>query len=209
MAQATAVFIQLAAAIGGIRDVIEVGHACGTDQRQGNRGTAIVHRRRRQQGRDRHATIGGIDVQLEAMPTDIVAMGLTLRAAVTIRGDLGHYLRQRLRTLPLDGRLLGGSTFLATPGPSPSLCRRRRDRRRSARSTARRSIKSTVASSPSPVLATKAFASQAHSCGWWPTPHHPGPVNSSTRTHSRTWITFSSFGVSVPTSSLSSEIYSC
>ncbi len=76
--------------------------------------------------------------------------------------------------------------------------------RRSARSTVRRSIKSTVASSPSKDLATKAFASQARSCGWRPTPHHPVSVNSSIRNHSRTWITFLSFVVSVPTTCLRS-----
>ncbi len=48
---------------------------------------------------------------LVAMPTDFVALGIALRAAVTIRGNLGHHLRQSLLTLPLDGRLLGGSAF--------------------------------------------------------------------------------------------------
>ncbi len=81
--------------------------------------------------------------------------------------------------------------------------------RRSARSMARRSIRPAVVVSPSTALATKAFASQARSQGGRPMPAQVDTVNSSMRTHSRVWITFSSFGVSVPTSFFNSGSNSC
>ncbi len=83
------------------------------------------------------------------------------------------------------------------------------DSPRAARSMLRRSISAAVVVSPSTVLDTKAFASQARSWGGRPTPHHDAAVNSSIRTHSRVWMTFSSFGVSVPTWSRNSGSSSC
>jgi hypothetical protein len=58
-------------------------------------------------------------------------------------------------------------------------------------------------------LGHKAFASHARSKGGRPTPHHDVPVNSSMRTHSSVWTTFSSFGVSEPHCSANSGSNSC
>jgi len=76
--------------------------------------------------------------------------------------------------------------------------------RRRARSIVKRSMSPAVVVSLNTALATKAFASQARSCGGGPTPHQLDCVNSSIRTHSTMWMTFSSFGVSGPTSFLNS-----
>lgn len=298
MAQATAVLVQLPAAIGGIHDVIETGDAFSTDQRQRNGGTAVMHRGRRQQRRDGHPAVGGVEVQLVAVPADFVALGIALRAAITRGRDVLDHLCQGLLALATNGRLLGRRTGFTPPGASPPLRRGGRFRRarhhfrlgleqvrlrrghgrldfasrrtlasvdggaipaevpdqfitqirlderlmdafrqwpsensskarekvasegnflhigkpqmrRRARSMLRRSISAAVVASPSTALAAKVFASQARSCGWRPTPHHPEPVNSSMRTHSRIWMTFSSFGVSGPTSLRSSGSSSC
>ena len=73
MIQAAAVLMQFDAAIGGIHHVVKAGDALGAHQRQGNGSTAIVHRGRRQQCRNRHTTIGCVEMQLVAIPTDFVA----------------------------------------------------------------------------------------------------------------------------------------
>jgi hypothetical protein len=81
--------------------------------------------------------------------------------------------------------------------------------RRSARSTFSRSISAVVVLKPSTALATNALAIAPRSRGGRPIPSQLDSTNSSIRTHSSVWITFSSFGVSGPTSDLSSGINSC
>ena len=130
MAQASAMVTQPGAAIGGIHQVVEVDHALGTDQRQGDGGTTVVHRGARKQCGDGHATVSRVEVQLVAVPTDLAALGIALRAAVARRGDVLEHLRQRLPTLAMNGRFLGGGTDFAAPGPA-TLPRRGRRRFRS------------------------------------------------------------------------------
>ncbi len=48
VAQALAVLAQVGAAIGRIHEVVKVGDATGADQREGNGGQAVVHRRARE-----------------------------------------------------------------------------------------------------------------------------------------------------------------
>ncbi len=122
MVQAAAIIVQLQAAIGGIHHIVKMGDASLADQRQRNGCTAIVHRRRRQQGRDRHTAVGGINVQLAAIPAHLVALGIALRAVVAARRDLGEHLCQALLALTLNGRCFGRRARLAAPGaasPSP------------------------------------------------------------------------------------------
>lgn len=53
---------------GRIHEVVEVRYGLGTHQQQGYSGTAVEHRGRRQQGGNRHATVGGVQVRLVAVP---------------------------------------------------------------------------------------------------------------------------------------------
>ena len=115
MAEATAVLMQFEAAIGGIHDVVEIGDALRADQRQRNGGAAVVHRRGREQRCNRHTTVGGVQVQLVAIPADFVPLGIALGAAVARRGDVLEHLRQALLALALEGRHLGGCTDFAAP----------------------------------------------------------------------------------------------
>ena len=126
MAQAAAVLMQLEAAIGCIHDVVEIGDALRADQRQGDGCAAVVHRGRGQQRRNGHATVGGVQVQLVAVPADFVPLGIALGAAVARRGDVLEHLRQALLALALEGRNLGGSTNFAAPGATAFLRRGRR-----------------------------------------------------------------------------------
>lgn len=48
-----------------------------------------------------------------------------------------------------------------------------------------------------PIWRQRHWPAQAHSTGGRPTPHPDSLVNSSMRTHSRVWMSFSSFGVSM------------
>ncbi len=129
MAQAAAVLMQLEAAIGCIHDVVEIGDALRADQRQGDGCAAVVHRGRGQQRRNRHAAVGGVQVQLVAVPADFVPLGIALGATVAPRGDVREHLRQALLALALEGRNLGGGTDFAAPGAAAFL-RRDRGRRR-------------------------------------------------------------------------------
>jgi len=61
VAQALAVLTQVAAAIGRIHEVVQVGDTFGADQRQRYGGQAVVHRGAGEQDRNRYATIGGVE----------------------------------------------------------------------------------------------------------------------------------------------------
>ena len=124
VAQASAVVAQLGAAIGGVHQIVEVGHALRADQRQGNGGKAVVHRCGRKQRGDGHATVGRVEVQFIAVPTDLVPLGIALRAAVARCGDVLEHLRQRLLPLAMNGRLLGRRADFAAPGTAAFFRRR-------------------------------------------------------------------------------------
>lgn len=126
MAQTPAVVTYFGTAIGGVHHLIEVGHPLCGDQRQGNRGKAVVHRGERQPRGDGHATVGGVDMQLVTIPADFVPMGIALRAAITPGWDVLEPLRQGLLALMLDGRFLGRLSDFATPGTATLSCRRHR-----------------------------------------------------------------------------------
>ena len=66
MPQAAAVFAQLEAAISRVHEIVAIGDALSAHSRERNRGTAIVHRGRRQQRGDRHAAVSGVQMQLVA-----------------------------------------------------------------------------------------------------------------------------------------------
>lgn len=117
--QAAAVFAQLGAALGGIHEIVAVGHPFGAHQRQRNGGTAVVHRRGGDQRADGHATVGGVQMQFEAVPTDLVALGIALGATITRRGNFPAHLRQCLLALAMDGRLLGRRANFAASRATP------------------------------------------------------------------------------------------
>lgn len=117
--QATAMFLQILAAVGGVHQIVKIGDAFSADQRQGNGCTAVVHRRRGQQGRDRHAAVSGIQVQLVAVPTRLVALVVALRAAIAGGGDFLEHFGQRLLTLAGKGRFLGRSLFPVSVSAHP------------------------------------------------------------------------------------------
>ena len=110
---------QLGAAIGGVHQVVEVGDTSGADQRQGNGGQAVVHRGGRQNRGDGHATVGGIEVQLVAVPTELVPLGIALCSPVARRGDVFDHLAQGLLPLAMKGRFFGGRAYLTPPGAAP------------------------------------------------------------------------------------------
>lgn len=116
---------QFGAAIRGVHQIVAVGDAVCADQRQGNRRQAVVHRGGRQHRRDGHATVSGVEVQLVAVPTDLVPLGIALRPSVARRGDVLDHLRQGLLALAMNRRLLGGRTNIATPGTATFLRRSR------------------------------------------------------------------------------------
>ena len=116
---------QLGAAIRGIHQIVEVRDALGADRRQGNRRQAVAHRCRGQHRRDRHAAVSGIEVQLVAVPTDLVALGIALRPPVARRGDVFDHLRQGLLALAKNGRFRGRRTDFTPTRTAPFICRGR------------------------------------------------------------------------------------
>lgn len=106
--QRAAVLVQFQAAIGRVHHIVEVGHARGADQRQRDGRAAVVHRGRREQCSNRHAAVGGVQVQLVAVPAHLVALGVALGAAIAGGGNLRDHLGQGLAALTLDRGFLGG-----------------------------------------------------------------------------------------------------
>src|SRR5574337_1211097 len=73
-------------------------------------------------------------MQLVAVPADLVALGVALGATGAGRGNLLEHLRQRLASLALKGRLLGGGPrFIAPRAAAATLAGRGRRRWRGAR----------------------------------------------------------------------------
>ena len=60
-----------------------------------------MQRGRGEQGGDGHAAIRRVQMSLVALPTNLVALGVVLRPAVTIRGNIGEHLREALLALSL------------------------------------------------------------------------------------------------------------
>ncbi len=140
--QAPAVLVQIEAAVGGVHHIVEIGHALGADQRQGDRGAAVVHRGRGQQRRYRHPTVGGVEMQLVAVPADLVALRIGLRAAITGGRNLRQHLSQALSALALDRRARDHRALFITPWSTPfrARCMPRHRIGRRCRRTAHRSL---------------------------------------------------------------------
>ena len=147
------------------------------------------------------------------------AEALQLLAQVLLDQRLRHPLRQTVlgeflegpregrRTAASCSRAAGCGVAAQKVASGGSFLHPEKPRMRSSlRSTVSRSIKATVVGRFKTALATNAFANQAHSWGGRPMPHHESFTNSSILTHSRMWISRSSFGVSAPQRSSSSGI---
>ena len=86
------------AAVGGVHESVTVGHP------------GCAH----QWGR-----VAGVQMQLVAGPTDLLALGVALRAAITGGGDLLEHLLQALPLLAGQGRFLGRRRRVIALRPTP------------------------------------------------------------------------------------------
>src|SRR5690606_12638860 len=62
---------------------------------------------------DRHAAAGGVEMQLVALPADLVTLRVLLGAGSTSRVEFSDYFRQCLAALALQGAGLGGRANFA------------------------------------------------------------------------------------------------
>src|SRR3972149_4002767 len=124
MTQSAAVFALLGAAIGRIHQVVEIGHSGCAHQRQRNPRPAVMHRCTAEQRRDRHTAVGGVQVQLVAVPGDLVALGVAFGAPITLSGKFRNHLGKALAALPTDDGFLWRTHF-AAPGTAALSWRRR------------------------------------------------------------------------------------
>ena len=120
--QAAAMFVQILAAVGSVHQIVKIGNAFSADQRNGDGCTAVVHCRPEQRGR--HAAVSRIHVQLVAVPTHLVALGIALRTVIAGGGDFLEHFCQRLLTLAGKGRFLGCRTCFSAPWPTAFSCQR-------------------------------------------------------------------------------------
>ena len=103
MPQTAAVAPNLRAAIGCVHQVVAVGHPPLSHQRQGDRCLAVMHRGAGKQRAHHDTAVGRVQVQLVAVPTDLVSLRVVLGPTITCLGQRGQHLGQ---TLPLIKRVL-------------------------------------------------------------------------------------------------------
>ena len=84
--QTTAVFPQFGAAAGRIPKIVEVGTRSALISQSGKAAQLSCIDALESSAGNGHATVGGVQVQLVAVPTDLVALGIALGAAITRRG---------------------------------------------------------------------------------------------------------------------------
>ena len=79
---------------------------------KGNSGAAVAPQGRGEGRGDGHATVRCVQRSLASVPTRLVPLGVALRPAVAIRGNLGEPVHPTLRALSLQGRLSGRRAYL-------------------------------------------------------------------------------------------------
>jgi hypothetical protein len=71
-----------------------LGHA-----RQRHGAATVMHNDTAEHGRQGHATVGRVYVQLKAVPAVLVALGVALGVPIAMAGDVGQHLRRGLHLL--------------------------------------------------------------------------------------------------------------